>query len=376
MNLPAHQRYFPRLAPELVRPKFWEVALDARDPQYITPFQKIRIEKGFPVPDLARAMGMEIHDYTNFENGFVHPHADDIIRFCVATKAHPLDLYRLTAPDIPLPREIVSVLMNVAGRYDFSDADRRRAAARLQQEIDRAYSMVHEHSADYQPMFMALGISPGSNRTNAPLYVPADFTDAMHRAAPEDVPTFITIMRQSREKTPRGFIECCLNAYQLMLEADAHDRRAIDRHTGAMHDRALQSLARSAADLFGEDGKQAGADNMLNMIRVAKDLLALKSRVLNNPSLVGEQRGPARAGVVLAFFTAATHQVEYERLCDRNHPAKRLEDARLRLEAFLCWRDRPQTQRMIDWFENWLVLKYIHGGALNITNPHPQNPQL
>ena len=370
MNLPARPRHFPRLSPELLRPKFWEVAMDERDMRYITPFQKARIEKGYAIEGLAASMGMEIHQYTDFENGFTRPNVKDILGFCMATKIHPLDLYVSDKRDIPLPQEIVAALVDIAGRGDEAGMDRRRASARLRQEAACAYAMVHEHSVDFRPMFVALGISPDSQRCNAPLYIPADFTDTICRTMPEeDEPVFIKIMKVSRENTVRGFIDKCLNAYDLMLAGECRDRLATHQRIGAMRDRTLTALSRTAASLFGEDGKQAAADNILNMIRTTKDRLALKSRIMNNPSLVGDGCSDVKSSQVLAFFTAALHEVEYEALYDRNNPAKRLEEAKMRYDSFKCWRDRPHTQRMIDWFENLVTLQYKHPDLLENREP-------
>ncbi|MGZ9097321.1 MAG: hypothetical protein ACXW30_03375 [Micavibrio sp.] len=362
------QNRYPRLPIEALRSKFWEVSGEKFNQDYATPFHKMRVLEQLADWEMAEKMGMNVDDYNAMEQGLAKPLAIDLLTFCEVVNCHPLDLYVEPGEGVPLPKEIFESLLIILDDQGYDVPFLVRTRDRLDVEIRNANIMLENNVNEIAPLLIAMGYAPDMKKFNAPLYCPRD--EAQKKLTEGKGGLFSEVLIDKGSEQPRVYMENCLNAYELDLEQafKIHMRLAANMANKSI--RTKETMLNLAVYLYGQEGADIAMNRMASFLASSPDRDALRNQFLQNPGLLWDltpknhramqYKGSEEAQTVRTkanlFFRAAL-------LDERNRHAFEGGDVSLHSKAayhewnhFKLWRNSPRTQRLLDWFENWLVL--------------------
>lgn len=391
-----HSHNGPKMGIEALRPKFWEVSAErVRDDDFATPFHKMRVLEQFTDSEMAEKMDMDLDEYLAFELGTVRPVLEDIMNFCDAVECHPLDLYAEPWGGVPLPREIFESLISVVEDKEYyDDAYRLRARDRLDIEMRQAEAMVNEQVNDYKPLFIAMGYSPDLKNFNAPLYNAPDWAKESRPPPPSAVDALnasngAVIDTQGLidhgVEHPRVYIENCLNAYEIELETRYNIHLQLSANMAARVTRNREILLGVAKHLYGDEHAVTAVARMVDWQRKNPTIKErLRDSYLVNLGVIGlllpqhvaainrqdsgaisEIRTKARL-----LFQAASIQIRNEENFPGESVSKHARAAFHEYNSLKVWRASARTQRLLDWFDNWLVLRGLLKAQTPIQVPY------
>lgn len=359
--------YSPRLPVEALRPKFWEVSGEKYPDEYMTPFHKARVLEQIADWEMAEKMGMSLEDYNAMEQGLAKPLPMDILTFCESVDCHPLDLYTEPGGGVPLPQEIFESLLIMLDQQGYEESDLVRAKDRLDVELRNSNTMLENNVNEIAPLLIAMGYAPDMKSFNAPLYHPMD--EAQKKQTEVKGGLFTETLIDHDSGRPRVYMENCLNAYEIELERKFKiHRRLVAEMTNKFikTQNAMQSLAVS---LFGQEGSEVAVGRMMQVISSVPNRDLLREKFLQNPGIIwdltpdnyralqanGSGAQDIRTKAKL-FFHAAVLNARNQAIMQNEDFSNPSKNAFREWNQFKLWRGSPRTQRLLDWFENWLVL--------------------
>lgn len=346
---------------EALRPHFWQVAADRADTTWKTPFEKHRTLDGLDQPEMAGRMGWDIDQYRAFEQGTVRATATDVLRFCDLLALHPLDLYPEPGADVPLPAEMRDALRDMVRDPTRDSFARERALERLRAEHDRAESILKACVDEINPLLVALGFASDRRDYHAPLY--------RRRAAGEGAPSRLETMIEGGRHNTRGLINAYITASVVAQEDFLDLQTQVLQPLVSKRDMYGDVVSRVAAFIYGKDGAETAIERLRAHLSDNDDVRGMRDRLVSNPSMlwtpavgvrhkvldlpyVAEWRGlgfyeclglmVGATKMHMIFAAAAERQMKTV-----NAVLKSVDDTHK-------WLRHPRTQRLLDWFENWL----------------------
>jgi DNA-binding Xre family transcriptional regulator len=362
------QNRYPRLPIEALRSKFWEVSGEKFNPDYATPFHKMRVLEQLADWEMAEKMGMNVDDYNAMEQGRAKPVATDILMFCEVVDCHPLDLYVEPGGGVPLPQEIFESLLIILDGQGYDVPFLVRTRDRLDVEIRNANIMLENNVNEISPLLIAMGYAPDMKKFNAPLYRPRD--EAQKKLIEGQGGLFSETLIDKGSEQPRVYMENCLNAYELELEQSSRIHMQLAAEMVNKSIRTKDTMRNLAVYLYGQEGADIAMGRLGAFLASTPDRDALRDQFLQNPGLLWDltpqnhramqYKGSVEAQTVRTkanlLFRAAILDERNRSKFEGGDVAHHSKTAFHEWNHFKLWRSSPRTQRLLDWFENWLVL--------------------